>query len=252
MLEDDRGRKRKRKEDKESKSVQKDAKLHKRGLEKDIDLNMPPPASESLESPYLNAVHATKPTKKKFSPRESHQRKLASSRNYKRRQRELWNEVIIDPTKITEKLREYIENSRIKSHNYAQRSQKKLKMSIKHKEPLTIGQVRRIHSINRSKQWREADPKNQKAYERYLQKKRERYHNKKKKDAENVTKDVSLNKRGLDPDIDLNQLPPEHPDAANGDDLKQHDTPTVPSPDSTKKRYKKVVSTNNDLFFVKI
>lgn len=219
-LELDRGRKRKQKVPRINKNDQKitgeDENLHKRGLDTNIDLNKIPPRdeSEALPSKAEQATRAQAEGQEAAGPRRSNKRPnktTQSRRESEKRKRLKWREALNDPSTLTPEMGETIRKDRERNRKTSKIQQQRLKAIVQKKGPLTPAQVKRYQSINRSKEWREATPQNRANYERHKQRMRERYHLKKAHNNKNSAAKDNLQKRALDPSIDLNDYPPEHP-----------------------------------------
>lgn len=161
--------------------------LHPRALEAGIDLNRPPPTEVAEDSHVQQHV-----PKLKLSPIERGEIKRTKRREQKRRQAINRREVKENPSNATPEMQESLRKYQERTRKSSQRQHQLLKDRIKQDQPLTDAQTKRIHFLNRSKQWREADPKNRAQYEEHLRRMREKYQKKKALKNANPTAKDSL------------------------------------------------------------
>lgn len=162
---------------------------------------------------------------------------------------------------MTPSLLKSYENYRGRVIRSSKAQYKKLKLSIDGKKPLTEKQVNRYNSLKRSKEWREADPKNQATYEKYMQIRNERTKERRKKEkAEKLTnskipENNKLGKRGLDPSIDLNAPHPEYEQFYSTEESVQPQSQVTKSTDDRptyKEKRVEIVSTSNNFLLYRV
>ncbi|PWN38521.1 uncharacterized protein FA14DRAFT_183872 [Meira miltonrushii] len=147
--------------------------LLKRGLDPRIDLNaFPPeyeqfysqdkgqPASATERTPTAVPVQR-KEKKKKLSPEEKRRRQVIAVTASRYRLKERLKEALKDPSKMTPELQKSFDKLKATSRRGANRYYSRLSEKMKNNEPLTPAEHRRIQAGNRTKEWRNANPKNQ-------------------------------------------------------------------------------------------
>lgn len=137
----------------------------------------------------------------------------------------------------TPKLERWIEKYKEKSRRDSANSYARLRNKVEKNLPLTEREYKRIQSLNKTKEWRSWDPKNQTKYEEHLERKRNmRKQQKEAKAADKQRKGLQkrtlqfdwsssnvtiLRKRG---DLDLNLPPPQE---ESGNDRALNDRESV-------------------------
>lgn len=154
----------------------------------------------------------------------------------------------------TPELQQWIKNYKERNRRNSAKTYERLRKKVENNAPLTEREIRRLQAQNKSKEWRDRDPKNQARYERHLEyNRRKRKEQKEEKAANEQQKGLQkravhfgtsssnitmLRKRG---NIDLNLPPPEEEssnDQAMNEKESTQDIPNLTNHDASQKSSK--------------